>query len=138
MYSHSHSHTLYTMKLCIVNLDNMLKFGSLETLCVDRRSKKQFKLSHYMYTSNLGLCTHIHTANFSTLCLYTMKLCIVNLDTKAKAMLKFGSLETLCVDRRLKKRFKLSHYMYTSNLGLFHALKVREHCLYSEKLYIIM
>ena len=38
-----------------------------------------------------------------------MKLWIMNVDTKSKAMLKFGSLETLCVDGRPIKQFKLSH-----------------------------
>ena len=47
-----------------------------------------------------------------------MKLWIMNVDTKAKAMLKFGSLETLCVDGRSKKQFKLSHCRYMSKLAL--------------------
>ena len=41
-----------------------------------------------------------------------MKLWIVNVDTKAKVLLKFGGLETLCVDRRSKKLLKLPHYRY--------------------------
>ena len=36
----------------------------------------------------------------------------MNVDTKTKAMLKFGILKTLCVDGRSKKQFKLSHYRY--------------------------
>ena len=47
-----------------------------------------------------------------------MKLWIMNVYTKTKAMLKFGSLETLYVDARSKKQFKLSHCRYMSKLGL--------------------
>ena len=96
------------MKLWIVNVDTrtnvLLKFGNLETVCVDGRSKNLFNLPHYRYMSNLGLCTHFHTINFSILCCLVMKLWIVNVDTKAKVLLKFGSLETLCVDMTLKKK----------------------------------
>ena len=52
----------------------------------------------YRYMSNLGLCTCSHIIKFPILCCLVMKLRIVNVDTKAKVLLKFGSLETLCVD----------------------------------------
>ena len=45
-------------------------------------------------------------------CLYNMKLNTVNVDTKAKVLTKFGSLETVCVDMRPKKQAKLPHYRY--------------------------
>ena len=73
----------------------LLKFGSLETVCVDGRSKKLLKLPHYRYMSNLGLCTCSHIIKFPILCCLVMKLWNVNVDTKAKVLLKFGSLETL-------------------------------------------
>ena len=88
----------------------MLKFGSLETVCVDGRSKKLLKLPHYRYMSNLGLCTCSHIIKFPILCSLVMKLWIVNVDTKAKVLLKFGSLETLCVDMTLKKHSYYNHY----------------------------
>ena len=47
-----------------------------------------------------------------------MKLWIVNVDTRTKVLLKFGNLETVCVDVRSKNLFKLPHYRYMSNLGL--------------------
>ena len=124
------------MKLWIVNVDTrtkvLLKFGNLETVCVDGRSKNLFKLPYYRYMSNLGLCTHFHTINFSILCCLAMKLWIVNVDTEAKVLLKFGNLETLCVDGRSKNLFKLPHYRYMSNLGLcthFHTVNFSILCL---------
>ena len=74
----------------------------------------------------MGLCTHSHTANFPTLCLYTMKLWIVNVDTKSKLLLKFGSLETVCVDGRSKKLLKLTHYLYS--IILTHVLIISMVC----------
>ena len=81
----------------------LLKFGSLQTMRVDRRSKKLLKFPLCVYTSYTGLCTHSRTTNFPTLCLYIMKLWIMNVDTKAKVLLKFSSLQTMRVDRRSKK-----------------------------------
>jgi len=47
-----------------------------------------------------------------------MKLWNMNVGTKTKVLFKFGSLETLCADRRSKKLLKLPHYWWMSNLGL--------------------
>ena len=38
----------------------------------------------------------------------------MDVDTETKALLKFGSLETLCVDRGSKKLLEFSHYRYMS------------------------
>ena len=102
------------MKLCIVNVDTttklLLKFGSLETVCIDGRSKKLLKLTHYsyMYMSDMGLCTHSHTVNFPTLCLYIMKLWIVNVDTvKCTSSL---TCETLILCRQLMKLWIMNVY----------------------------
>ena len=147
----THSHTtnfpalcLYIMKLWIMNVDTktkaLLKFGSLQTMCVDVRSKKLLKLPHCVYMSYKGLCTHSHTTNFPTLCLYIMKLWIMNVDTKTKALLKFGSLQTMCVDVRSKKLLKLPHCVYMSYKGLCthsHTTNFPTLCLYIMKLWIM-
>ena len=41
----------------------------------------------------------------------------MNVDTKTKVLLKFGSLETVCVDKRFTKLPKLSR-RYICNLSL--------------------
>ena len=110
------------MKLWIMNVDTktkvLLKFGSLETVGVDVRPKKLQKLAHYRYMSNLRLRTLSRTINFPTLCLYIMKLWIMNVDTKTKVLLKFGGLQTVRVDRRSKKLPKLPLCTYMSYVGL--------------------
>ena len=69
---------LQVMKLQIMNVDTktklLLKFGGVKTVCVDGRSNKLLKLSHYWYTRCLGLCTHSQTCQLTTLCLQVMKL----------------------------------------------------------------
>ena len=60
---------------------------------MDRRSKKLLTLPIHvkyrlMYTHSL--MSRLHTLSVA------MKLWIVNVDTKTKVLLKFGSLETLC------------------------------------------
>ena len=42
----------------------------------------------------------------------------MNVDTNTKVLLKFGSLETVCVDVRPKKQVKLPHYQYMWILDL--------------------
>ena len=58
------------------------------------------------------VCTLSHTPILPTLFLYIMKLWNMNVYTKAKVLLKFGGLESMCVDMRSKKLFKLPHYRY--------------------------
>ena len=57
-----------------------------------------------------GLCTRSHTCELNMLCLWIMKLWIMNVDTKTKVLLKFDSLERVCVDMRSKKQVNLPHY----------------------------
>ena len=135
---------LYIMKLWIMNVDTkakvLLKFGCLQTVCVDRRSKKLLKFPLGVYMSYKGLCTLSHTNNFPTLCLYIMKLWIMNVDTKAKVLLKFGSLQTMCVDRRSKKLLKFPLGVYMSYKGLCtlsHTNNFPTLCLYIMKLWIM-
>ena len=71
---------------------------------------------------NLGLCTHSHTIKFSKLCRYIMKLWIMNVDTKAKVLLKFGSLETLWIDMRAKKANQIATLPIHVKLGIMYTL----------------
>ena len=87
----------------------LAKFGSIETVCVDRRSKKLLTLPLCAYIRDY---VHSHTTNFPTICVYIMKLWIMILDTKTKVLAKFGSIETVCVDRRSKKLLKLPLCVY--------------------------
>ena len=135
---------LYIMKVWIMNVDTktkvLLKFGSLQTMCVDRRPKKLLNLPLCVYMSYTGLCTLSHTTNFPTLCLYIMKLWIMNVDTKTKVLLKFGSLQTMCVDRRPKKLLNLPLCVYMSYTGLCtlsHTTNFPTLCLYIMKLWIM-
>ena len=57
-----------------MNLDTeievLLKFGSLETECVDGRSKKLLNFPHYRYMSNIILCDYILSlTHLTSLCL---------------------------------------------------------------------
>ena len=51
-----------------------------------------------------------------------MKLWIMNVDTKTKVLLKFGSLETVCVDMRPKKASEIATLPIHVNLGFMHML----------------
>ena len=88
------------------------KFGRLETLCVDRRSKKLLyfvTLPVHVKTGLMYTLTHMSTLQGLSVHYETLEM---NVDTKTKVLLKFGRLETLCVDRRSKKLLNLSHYRY--------------------------
>ena len=89
----------------------MLKFGSLETLGDPKSS------SSCHITDTCRTWDYVHTFTQLTFPHFICRLWIVNVDTKTKAMLKFGSLLTVCVDRRSKKLLKRVHVesgiMYT-------------------------
>ena len=53
-----------------------------------------------------------------------MKLWSMNVHTKTKVLLKFGSLETVCVDGKVQKTAKISHIAHTCKARVYeHALR---------------
>ena len=109
------------MKLWIGNVDTktkvLFKFDSLETVCVDRRSKKLPKLSHYRYSQTWSYA-HTHTCQPPIHILYCIHFVVtkVHITCLVKKLL-YKNYNIIIV--QLAKPYMTHHYSLSFCSELF-------------------